>query len=215
MKISKIIIYVLAVSVLLVSLWGCAKKEDKPKEESDAKSESNSQSSTDDGQVIKLRETTSEASTKEIAAKAGKEAGQNGDERLQKQVEEVRKTFISLQEACKANDIDGYLDFWDYETSMLVEKKFRGIDIDLDEKRERRRKSLTENPGVLQEIANLKIESITVDTGQAEKMMNFSGVEIKGTMMLVRTNNRGRALLFHETAKGWKLNKIAPAEYYR
>ena len=69
------------------------------------------------------------------------------------------------------------------------------------------------DPGYDQEIANLKIESITVDTSQAEKIENMFGVEIKGTTMLVRTN--GRALLFHETAKGWKLFTIAPPEYFR
>jgi len=116
-----------------------------------------------------------------------------------------------LQDACKANDIDGYLDFWDDETKMAVEKMVR--DLDIDERRERRRKSLKEKPGILQEIANLKIESITVDTSQAEKIENMFGVEIKGTTMLVRTN--GRALLFHETAKGWKLFTIAPPEYFR
>jgi hypothetical protein len=209
MKVSKIIIYVLAVSVLFVSLWGCARKEDEPKEESDTKSESYGQSPTDEGQVIKSEEATSQASTKDIPAKVEKRAGQDGDEQLQKQADEVRKTFISLQEVCKANDVDGYLDFWDEETKMAVD----GRDMDLDARRERRRESLTKKPGTLQEIANLKIESITVDTSQVERIEMGSGVEIKGTMMLVRAN--GRALLFHETAKGWKLFTIGPPEYFR
>jgi len=209
MKISEVIIYVLAVSVLFTSLWGCAKKEDMSKEESETNSESKSQSSTDDNQIIKSGETTSQASTPDTPAKAEKEVGKDDDDRLQKQVDEVRRAFISLQEACKANDIDGYLDFWDYETKKAVD----GRDLDLDERRENRRKSLTKRPGTLQEIANLKIESITVDTSQAEKIENMFGVEIKGTTMLVRTN--GRALLFHETAKGWKLFTIAPPEYFR
>jgi len=209
MKISRIIIYVLAVSVLFTSLWGCAKKEDRPKEEYDTNSESNSQSSTDDSQIIKSWDTTSQASTPDIPAKAEEEVGKDNDERLQKQVDEVRRAFVSLQEACKANDIDGYLDFWDDETKKEVD----GRDLDLNERRERRRESLTKRPGTLQEIANAKIESITVDTSQAEKIENFFGAEIEGTMMLVRTN--GPAFLFHETAKGWKLFTRASSEYFR
>lgn len=195
MKISKIIIYVLAVSVLFTSLCGCAKKEDRSKEETDTNSESNSQSSI--------------PTTEDIPAKAEKQVGKGGAEGLQKQVDEVRKTFMSLQEVCKANDIDGYLDFWDYETKMAVD----GRDLDLDERRDVKRKSLTKRPGILQEIANAKIESITVDTSQAEKIEILFGADIKGTMMLVRTN--GRAFLFHKTAKGWKLFTIASPEYFR
>jgi len=205
MKINKIIIYVLAVSVLFTSLWGCAKKEDRSKEESDTNAASNSQLSTDDSQIIK----SGQISTPDIPAKVEKEAMKNNDEKLQKQVDEVRRTFVSLQEVCRANDVDGYLDFWDDETKKEVD----GRDLDLNERRERRRKSLTERPGTLQEIANAKIESITVDTSQAEKIATLFGTEIEGTMMLVRTN--GPALLFHETAKGWKLFTIAPPEYFR
>ena len=133
------------------------------------------------------------------------------EEGLQRQIDEVRKAFTSLQEVCKANDIDGYLDSWDYETKMEVEKGVR--DLDLNERRENRRKSLTKSPGKLQEIANAKIESIAMDTSQAQKIENFWGVEIKGPMMLVRTD--GRAYLFHETAAGWKLFTVAPADYFR
>ena len=154
MKVSRIIIYVLAVSVLFTSLLGCAKKEDKPKEESEAIAESNGQSSADDGQVIKSEEVTSEASTQEIPAKDEKVMGQDSDEQLQKQVEEVRKTFLSLQEVCKANDIEGYLDFWDDETKKAVD----GRDLVVDKRREQRRESLTKKPGLLQEIANLLME---------------------------------------------------------
>jgi FtsZ-interacting cell division protein ZipA len=211
MKVSKIIIYVLAGAVLFAGLWGCARKEDRPKEESEAIAESNGKSLTDDGQAIKSEEVTSEATKQEIAAKDEKEMGQDGEETLEKQVEEVRKTFLSLQEVCKANDIEGYLDFWDNETKMEVEKSVR--DLGLDERRERQRESLAKRPGMLQEIANADIKSITVDTSQAEKVEEFFGTEIKGTMMLVRTD--GRAFLFHETDKGWKLFTIAPAEYFR
>jgi len=209
MKISRIIIYVLAVSVLFTSLWGCAKKEDRSKEQYDTNSESDSQSSTDDSQIVKSGDTTSQASTPDIPAKAEKEVGEDNDGRLQKQVDEVRSAFISLQEACKANDIDVYLDFWDDETKKEVD----GRDLSLDERRENRRKSLTKKPGLLQEIANAKIESVTVDTSQAEKIEDFWGVKIKGAMLLVRTDVR--AFLFHETDKGWKLFTMAPSGYFR
>lgn len=211
MKRGRIIIIVLAGAVLFAGLLGCARKEDEPKEETEAITESNGQSLTDGGQAIKSEEVTSEATKQEIPVKDEKEMGQDDEETLQKQVEEVRKTFLSLQEVCKANDVDGYLDFWDDETKMEVEKSVR--DLGLDERRERHRESLAKKPGMLQEIANLTIESIAVDTSQAEKVEGFFGTEIKGIMMLVRTN--GQALLFHETDKGWKLFTIAPSEYFR
>jgi hypothetical protein len=203
MKTGRIIVYVLAVSVLFISLWSCAKKEDRPKEEYD------SQSSTNDSQITKSGGAASQTSSPDIPAIAEKEVRNDNDERLQKQVDEVRKTFISLQDVCKANNIDGYLDFWDDETKMAVD----GQGLNLDERRERRRKSLVKTPGILQEIANVKTESITVDISEAEKIQDLYGVEIKGTMMLVRTS--GRAFLFHETAKGWKLWNTAPPGYYR
>ncbi len=209
MEVSKIIIYVLAVSVLFASLWGCARKEDRSEEGSEAKSESYDQSSTDDSQVVKSEEVTSEVTKQEIPAKDEKEMGQDSDGKLQKQVEEVRKTFISLQEVCRANDVDGYLDFWDDETKIAVD----GRDMDIEERRERRRESLTKRPGMLQEIASAKIESITIDTSQAEKLEGSFGVEIKGAMMLVRTGSRD--FLFHETDKGWKLFTVAGPGYFR
>jgi len=178
---------VVAVSVLFSSQWGCAKKEDRSEEETDSGLESKSPSSTDVSPIVKPVPDA---------------------EGLQKQVEEVRKTFMSLQEVCRANDIEGYLDSWDYETKMAD-----GRDLSVDERRELKRKSLTRRPGTLREIANVRIKSITVDTSQAEKMETLSGVEIKGTMMLVRTT--GLAYLFHETDKGWKLFTIAPSEYFR
>lgn len=187
MKVRKIIIYVVAVTVLFSSMWGCAKKEDRSEEEAEPNTESNSPSSTDVSPAIKPVPDA---------------------EGLQRQVDEVRKTFMSLQEVCRANDIEGYLDSWDYETKMAD-----GRDLSLDERRERTRKSLTRRPGTLREIANARIKSITVDTSQAEKIETLLGVEIKGTMMLVRTT--GLAYLFHETDKGWKLYNMAPSEYFR
>lgn len=206
MKTTKIIILVLSASILSTSLWSCAKKE-----ESDADSEPNSQSSTDNSQIVKPLETTSQASTPDIPAKAEEKMEKDHEEGLQRQIAEVRKAFASLQEACKGNDIDGYLDFWDYETKMVIEKQVR--DLGLNERRENRRESLTKSPGKLHEIANAKIESITVDTSQAEKIEDFWGVEVEGTLLLVRTD--GRAFLFHETAAGWKLFTVAPADYFR
>jgi hypothetical protein len=194
MKVREVIIYVVAVSVLFGTLSGCGGKEDRP-EETDPNTESNSPSSTDVSPVIEPGETP-------------EEAGKGGAEVLKKQVDEVRKTFISLQEVCRANDIEGYLDSWDYETKMLD-----GRELSVDERRERTRKSLTRRPGTLREIAYTRIESITVDTSQAEKMKTVLGVEIKGTMLLVRTT--GIAYLFHETDKGWKLFTMAPPEYFR
>ena len=187
MKVRKIIIYVVAVSVLFGSMCGCAKKEDRPGEETEPNTESKSPSSTDVSPIVKPVPDA---------------------EVLQRQVDEVRKTFMSLQEVCRANDIEGYLDSWDYETKMSD-----GRDLSLDERRERTRKSLTRRPGTLRDIANVRIKSITVDTSQAKKMETLLGVEIKGTMMLVRTT--GLAYLFHETDKGWKLFTMAPSEYFR
>ena len=128
---------------------------------------------------------------------------------LQKMADEVRATFATLQQACKANDIEAYLGFWDEETHKAAD----GRDLSLDERRQRRRERLAKEPGILQEIADAKVESIAVDTSQAEKVRSTLGAEIKGTMMLVRTS--GRAFLFHETAEGWKLFTVAPADYFR
>lgn len=209
MRTRKVILYVLAVSVMSASLWGCAKKEDRPREESDASAASDRQSSTADPQVVQPGETAPQAPTAELSAEPEKEVVGGDEDELQKQIDEVRRTFLSLQEVCKANDVDGYLDFWDDETKKATD----GRDLSLEERRERRRKSLAERPGTLQEIANAKIESITVDTSQAEKIEALFGTEIEGTMMVVRTN--GPALLFHETAQGWKLFTRAPREYFR
>ncbi len=208
MRMHKVILYILAVSVLSASLSGCAKKKDRSGEESEASAASDSQSSTADRQVVQPGETASQASTPELPAGPEEVAG-GDEEELRKQIDEVRRAFFSLQEVCRANDVDGYLDFWDDETKKAVD----GRDLDLDERRERRRESLARRPGTLEEIANAKIKSITVDISQAEKIATLSGIEIEGTMMLVRTN--GPDLLFHETAQGWKLFTIASGEYFR
>jgi hypothetical protein len=196
MKVREIIIFAFALSVFFGSLWGCGGKEERGEEETEAGRESESQPSKDISEINEPGETT-------------KEAEKEDAERLQKQVEEVRSTFMSLQKVCEANDIEGYLDFWDYETK----KEIDGRELSVEERRELKRKSLTRGPGTLQDIANAKIEYITVDTSQAEKIMAMSGTEIEGTMMLVRTT--GLAYLFHETDKGWKLFTVAPSEYFR
>ena len=193
MKVRTVIIYFAVVSVLFGTLCGCGGKEERVEEESEAGQESASPPSTDVNEIIEPGEITKET--------------EKGDaERLQ--IEEVRSTFVSLKKVCEANDIEGYLDFWDYET-----KKVDGRDLSVEERRELKRKSLTGRPGTLRDIANAKIEYIRVDTSQAEKMKALSGTEIEGTMMLVHTT--GPAYLFHETDKGWKLFTIAPSEYFR
>lgn len=151
-----------------------------------------------------------ESAAPETPAEAEEQVTETDDERLLRQENEVRKVFAALQQACKANDIEAYLDFWDYQTQQAID----GRDLDLDQRRQRKRDSLTKTPAILQEIANMKLESVTVNTKEAEKVATLHGTEIEGTMMLVRTDGR-RALLFHETDKGWKVWKIAPAEYYR
>jgi len=129
------------------------------------------------------------------------QSGQDYQKRLQRQAEEVRTTFLSLQQACKANDIDGYLDFWDDESKKAIDPRSRN----LDQIRQRRRESLKKRPGTLEQIASAKVKSITPDYWEAELIKKLFGVEIKGSMMLVRTTSED--LLFHETTNGWKLLK--------
>ena len=131
------------------------------------------------------------------------ESGQDYQKQVQKQADEVRTTFMVLQQVCKANDVDRYLYFWDDETKKAID----GRDLDIDQRRQRRRQSLTRRPQTLQEIADAKIESITVDYWEPEKIEAVHGVEIKGTMMLVRTTGLHFRfdLQFHQTPNGWKL----------
>jgi hypothetical protein len=195
MNVRKIIIYVVTVSLLFGTLSGCGGEDEEPQQQAEPNTESNIPPSTDVSPLIEPDDSPEQASAAD-------------PEVLKRQIEEVRKTFLSLQEICRANDIEGYLDSWDYETKMLD-----GRDLSLDERRERMRKSLTKRPSTLRDIANAVIKSITVDTSQAEKIKVVMGIEIKGTMLLVRT--AGLAYLFHETDKGWKLFTMAPPEYFR
>jgi len=200
MKTTKTAIGVLVASVLLAPLVGCAKKPETSSDQPSSKSEPNSPPSA---------AATSLASSPNSPAKVEKKVEVDDNTVWQKKADEVRATFVSLQQACKANDIEACLGFYDEETHKAAD----GRDLSVDERRQRRRERLAKEPGILQEIANAKVESIAVDTSQAEKVRSTLGAEIKGTMMLVRTT--GRAFLFHETAEGWKLFTVAPADYFR
>jgi len=182
---TRTIVYVVAVAAVCISLSGCGKKEDRSASEPATGSEPNRQ------------------------APAEKPAAQVEDQSLSRQIDEVRAAFLALQQVCRAKDVGGYVNFWDDETKVGVD----GRSLTLDERREGRRKSLIEKPGVLEEIAQAKIESIAVDTSQAEKMESLWGVKIKGTMMLVRTD--GADFLFHETPQEWKLFTKASRGYFR
>lgn len=128
MRICTIIISVLAVSVLFVALLGCAKKENRSREESSTNSEPDAQSA---AEINKSKEITSQASTADIPARPEDAVAEDDEEGLGRQVDEVRMVFLSLQQVCKANDIDGYLAVWDDETKMVVD----GRDLDVDERR--------------------------------------------------------------------------------
>jgi len=128
---------------------------------------------------------------------------------LDKQIEEVRAAFLSLQQVCKANDIDGYVAFWDDKTKEQTD----GRDLTVAQRQQRRRERTVEKPGALEKIANATIESIEVNTTQAEGMERTFGRKVEGTMIVVFTD--GPALLFHETADGWKLFTLSTGDYFR
>ena len=91
MKIVKIVNSILAISVLLALLSGCAKKQDRSQEQSDTNSESSSQSSTVVDQSNESEVATPKISTTDIPREI-----ENADDRLQKQRDEVRQAFVSL-----------------------------------------------------------------------------------------------------------------------
>lgn len=192
MKNDRIVCSVLAIALVLALFSGCAKKEDGPQEQSDTNSESSSRSSTVAHQGNEHEAATPKTSTADAPGETG-----NAEDRLQKQQDEVRQAFVSLQQACKAKDIDTCIAFWDDETKMAIEPR----DLDVNERRARRRNNW--KPERYQKIADAKIESITIDTSKAESIKHFFGVDLEGTMMLVHTD--GPDLFFHETDKGWKL----------
>ena len=112
------------------------------------------------------------------------------------------KPFSHCSRSAKADDIDGYLDLKDLETHVAADPRHRT----LDQMREQKRSTLMEKRDIFQKIANAKIESVTVDTCKAEGLKTVLGFDLKGTVILVRTD--GPDLFFHETENGWKLNSI-------
>lgn len=124
-------------------------------------------------------------------------------------IEQIQAAFLSLQQVCKTNDVDGNVAFWDYETK----KEIDGRDLTVARRQQQRRQRLVEKPEDLEEIANAAIESIEVNTSQAEKLEQFSGRKVEGAMIVVFTS--GPALLFHETSDGWKLFTKSTGNYFR
>lgn len=181
-------------------LWGCGKPDDQTTEETGTDSVQSEPLAPDSEQQ------TGTAPASGAASATAQTGGDTG--KLDKQVEEVRAAFLSLQQICEANDIDGYVAFWDDETK----KETDGRDLTVAQRQQRRRERTVEKPGALEEIANATIESIEVNTSQAEGMEHF-GQKVEGTMMVVFTD--GPALMFHETADGWKLFTLSTSDYFR
>ena len=179
-------------------LWGCGKPEDQTGEEAEPNSVQSEAATTNSGQPA-ATPTASEA----VSAVARHPGGSEDP------IEQVRATFLSLQQICKANDLDGYVAFWDDETK----KEIDGRELTVAQRQEQRRQRLLEKPGDLQEIANATIQSIEVNTSQAEKLEQLFGREVEGAMIVVFTD--GPALLFHETADGWKLFTKSTGSYFR
>ena len=201
MSVARTIAHVVAVSALCALPWGCAKQDDTTPDESSVNSAQSTPSPADGSQVTAPGQTTPEATPS-----AGADAGASV---LQKQKDKVRAAFLALQQICQAGDIDGYVAFWDDETKKVID----GRDLDIAARRRRRRDSLLKKPETLPEIANAEIESIAVNTSQAEGIEKTLGVAVEGTMMVVFTD--GPALLFHETANGWRLFTKSTPDYFR
>ena len=201
MRVRRAIIHILIVSTVAALLWGCDKQDDTAPDESGVDSAQSTPAPADGGQVTMPEESASEATP---PTEAGAEMSG-----LQKQTDEVRAAFLSLQQICQAGDIDGYVAFWDDEAKIKID----GRDMDVAQRRQRRRESLLKRPETLPQIASAKIESIAVNTSQAEGIEKTLGVKVEGTMMVVFTD--GPALLFHETTDGWKLFTKSTAEYFR
>ncbi|NLZ05418.1 MAG: hypothetical protein GXY19_09625 [Phycisphaerae bacterium] len=182
-------------------LWGCGKPDDQTTEET----------GTDSVQSKPLAENSEQQTATSPVSDAASTTAQTGGDigQLDKQIKEVRAAFLSLQQICKANNIDGYAAFWDDKTKEQID----GRDLTVAQRQERRRQRLLEKPGDLQEIAKATIESIEVNTSQAEKLESFHGQKVEGTMIVVFTD--GPALLFHETADGWKLFTLSTGDYFR
>jgi len=186
----------LAMSFLL---WGCGKPDDQTTEET----------GTDSVQSVPLAVDSEQQTATAPASDAASATTQTGGGMgVDKQIEQVRAAFLALQQICKANDIDGYVAFWDDKTKEQTD----GRDLTVAQRQQRRHARTLEKPGALEEIASATIESIEVNTTQAEGLEYF-GRKIEGTMIVVFTD--GPALLFHETADGWKLFTKSTGEYFR
>lgn len=182
-------------------LWGCGKPDDQTTEETGVGSVQSEPLAPDSEQHTATPPVSDTASA---TAQTGGDIGQSD-----KQIEEVRAAFLSLQQICKANDIDGYVAFWDDKTKEQTD----GRDLTVAQRQQRRRERTVEKPGALEKIANATIESIEVNTTQAEGMERTFGRKVEGTMIVVFTD--GPALLFHETADGWKLFTLSTGDYFR
>ncbi len=196
MRVPRSIVSIVALAAISSLLWGCAKKDDGTTADPGTDSAHSMPSAANSGRTASERAApTTEGDTNANAS--------------QKQIEEVRTAFLALQQICKANDIDGYVAFWDDETH----KEIDGRDLTVAQRQERRRQRLLEKPGDLQEIAKARIESIEVNTSQAEKLEQLYGRKVEGAMIVVVTDKP--ALLFHETADGWKLFTKSTSSYFR
>lgn len=196
MRMYRSIVSIVALAAISSLLWGCAKKDDGTTADPGTDSAHSMPSAADSGRAAS-----------EPAAPTTE--GDTNANAPQKKIEEARAAFLALQQVCKANDIDGYVAFWDDETK----KEIDGRALTVAERRERRRQRLLEKPEDLEEIASATIESIEADTTQAEKLEQLHGQKVEGTMIVVFTD--GPALLFHETANGWKLFTKSTSSYFR
>ncbi len=191
---------VFGVTALALSflLWGCGKPEDQTGEEADVSSVQGEPSTTNRGQPAAT------PSASEAVSTAARHPGGSEDP-----IEQVRAAFLSLQQMCKANDVDGYVAFWDDETKKEIDSR----ELTIAQRQEQRRQRLVEKPGDLEEIAKATIQSIEVNTSQAEKLEQLFHQKVEGAMIVVFTD--GPALLFHETADGWKLFTKSTGSYFR
>lgn len=114
--------------------------------------------------------------------------------------QEVRQVFLRYQQICRDNDIDGIMKMYDLE---LIAKGFEAMGWDAAQVESKLRESDMIRPEKLKVIASLQIESMALDTTQAEMGKKKFNIEIEGPVMLVRSGNWG--FYFHKTPDGWKL----------
>jgi hypothetical protein len=198
MKRRGMIVFGVTALALSFLLWGCGKPEEQTAEEADTNSAQREAATANSGQPA-----ATPAAAEAVSAAARHPGGSEDP------IEQVRAAFLSLQQVCKANDVDGYVAFWDDETKRDID----GRDLTVAQRQEQRRQRLVEKPGDLQEIAKATIQSIKVDTSQAEKLEQLFHERVEGAMIVVFTD--GPALLFHETSDGWKLFTKSTGSYFR